>query len=262
MIYLHCISPFHPLIFLPLSLSSTPSLPLPPSLFHILSSVCSAGLSPLYFLCRAGDYSSTWDSGDSLVRLFIISDLFASTLPFALSVIYHTFMPHKAGVRLYKNLLKADVFGVWFANTFGPLCGIYVSVYCLSILREGILVSHLLLSLVVLYYLVVVDCKRQRVVALMVQFCFRSLVLLLRLTPLVTAPLTALYYYLLMSIVSSVGALINALHIPECWFPGKCDYCLNGHSLMHIAAFLTIAVGRNASLIDLAWLASRPSCSL
>jgi hypothetical protein len=194
------------------------------------------------------------------VRLFIVIDIFTSTVPFALSVIYHTFMPHIAGARLYRNLLKADVFGVWFTNTLGPVCGTYVSVYCLSIIRQGFLISYLFLSLVVLYYLVVVDCKRKRAVALTIQFCFRSLILLLRLTPFVTVPLMALYYYALMSIIASIGALINALHIPERWFPGKCDYFLNGHSLMHIAAFLTIAVGRNGSLTDLAWLSARPTC--
>ena len=195
------------------------------------------------------------------MRLFIIADLLTSTLPFALSVLYHTFMPHISGQHVYNRLLKTDVFGVWFAMTIGSLCGIYVTLYCLPKLLQLYLVVYMLLSLLVLYYLVIVDCKRKRVVALTVQFFFRSLVQLLRLVPAVTTvPLAAFKYYLVMNVISSVGALINALHIPERWFPGQCDYLVNGHSLMHVAAILSLAIGRYGLLLDIDWLVSDPTC--
>ena len=195
------------------------------------------------------------------MRLFIICDLLTTTLPFTLSVLYHTFMPHISGRHVYNRLLKTDVFGVWFATTFGSISGIYVTLYCFPKLLKTYLVIYLLLSLVVLYYLVIVDCKRKRVVGLTVQFLFRSLIQLLRLSPdVVTAPFTAFKYYAVMNVISSVGALINALHVPERWFPGKCDYLVNGHSLMHMAAILSLAVGRNGLIIDLDWLASNPVC--
>lgn len=194
------------------------------------------------------------------MRLFVIVDILITTLPFLFSIIYHTFMPHSGGKQLYQRLLKTDIFGVWFTTTFGSLSSIYVSLYCVPTIRQLYLLIYLLLSLIILYYLVVLDCKRQRVAAFTIQFCLRSLIHLIRLTPLVTAGTSAFYYYLLMNIFSSIGALINALHIPECWFPGKCDYMLNGHSLMHIIAFLSLAVGRQGTLIDFAWLNSNPSC--
>ena len=193
------------------------------------------------------------------MRLFVTLDVLSTTLPFALSVIYHTFMPHIYGAQLSKRLLKVDVFGVWFAATFGSLSGIYVSLYCFPSICRIYLMIYLLLSLVVLYYLVVVDCKKKRVIALSIQFFFRSFIQLIRLTPLVTVPVMAFYYYFLMYIVSSIGALINALHIPERWYPGKCDYILNGHSLMHVAAIVSIALGRHGLLTDFTWY-TNPTC--
>ena len=221
----------------------------------------TAGITLFFFLVHASDYSSIWQSSDDLVSLFIILDLLSSTLPFLFSVFYHTFMPHISGSTLYKRLLKLDIFGVWFATTFGSLCPMYITLYCMPTIRKMYILAYFLLSLIVLYYLIVLDCKRQRVVALTMQFSLRSLILLVRLTPLAITDISAFYYFVGMNIFSSIGAFINALHIPECWFPGKCDYLLNGHSLMHVMAFLSLAVGRHGSLIDLAWLSSNPSCS-
>ena len=194
------------------------------------------------------------------MRLIVLADMLTSTLPFALSILYHTFMPHTSGELVYNRLLKTDIFGVWIATTFGSLSAIYVTLFCFPTFLSVYLVIYLLLSLVVLYYLVVVDCKRKRVVALAVQFFFRSLVQLLRLSPLVTVPLSAFKFYFMMNVISSIGALINALHVPERWFPGRCDYVVNGHSLMHVAAMLSLVVGRNGLLIDLDWLVTGPTC--
>ena len=118
----------------------------------------------------------------------------------------------------------------------------------------------MILSFIVLYYLLVEDCKRKRVVALTVQFMFRVLVSLVRLTPYASTYPEAFKYYLMMDAISAMGALINALHIPEKWVPGKLDYVFNGHNLMHIAAFMTLAVGRQGFLLDMAWLNSGGVC--
>lgn len=230
------------------------------SLLCLLSLSLCIGLALVYFLNQSSDYSLFWYNGDELVKLFIIIDLFVSTVPFALSVMYHTFMPHTFGVRLYTLLLKIDIFGVWFVTTFGALCSFYVTLYCLPTLHIVCLSVYVPLSLVVLYYMVVNDCKMKRVIALTIQFLFRFFILLIRLTPLITVPLIAFQYYLIMNVISSIGALINVLRIPERWFPGRCDYILNGHSLMHIAAVLSLAVGRCGTLADLTWLTSKPIC--
>ncbi len=117
-----------------------------------------------------------------------------------------------------------------------------------------------LLSAYVLYYLMISDCKRKRVVGLTIQFLVRVFIHPLRLSPLSFSSSAAVKYYLLMDVVSSVGALINALHIPERWFPGKMDYIFNGHTLMHLAALFSIAIARQGFLRDMAWLNDVGSC--
>ena len=194
------------------------------------------------------------------MRLIISVDYLTSTLPFALSVVYHTFMPHEHGPELYRRLLKIDVFGVWFTTTFGSLSGTYVTLYCLPTVWTAYLAVYLPLSLVVFYYMVVMDSKMKRVVSLTALFSLCQFFQLIRLTTLTTVPLLAFQYYFVMNVLSGVGALINALHVPERWFPGKCDYLLNGHSLMHIVALLSMVVRRYGSLIDLEWLTSKPTC--
>ena len=109
-------------------------------------------------------------------------------------------------------------------------------------------------SCYVLYYLMVVDCKRKRVGALTAQFFVRMLIHVLRLSPLSSSSTAAVKFYLLMDVISAIGAVINALHVPERWFPGKLDYVLNGHTLMHVAAVLSLMVARQGFLCDMAWL--------
>jgi hypothetical protein len=40
--------------------------------------------------------------------------------------------------------------------------------------------------------------------------------------------------------VSLGGGVIGALHIPEKWFPGAVDRCLNSHNIMHVLVVLAV----------------------
>ncbi len=224
------------------------------------------GLSLLYFLLTSfRDYMAVWPDQDnhnySLITTFIWVDLVTCTLPFLLSIVYHTFMCHDSGERTYNRLLKVDVFGVWCACTFGTVSTIYTGLYCHSNVRHIYLLWYLLLSMVVVYYLLVFDCKRRRVVALTIQFFFRVLIHVVRLSPYAKTNPEAIKFLITTDAVSAFGALINALHVPERWAPGKVDYALNGHSLMHIAAFLCIAIGRQGFLLDMVWLGQHGVCA-
>lgn len=57
-----------------------------------------------------------------------------------------------------------------------------------------------------------------------------------------------------------IGSLISATRVPERWFPGKFDFILNSHNLMHVfvvfGAFHMLA----AAKADLLWLA-KDTCS-
>lgn len=219
------------------------------------------GLTLFYFVLTSRDYWWVWPHSNSVVTLFICIDCVCSILPFALSVLYHTFMCHHSGEKTYRQLLKSDVFGVWLTCTFGSISTLYTGLYCLPTLRQLYLLLYMFISSIVLYYLLVVDCKRQRVMALTVQFVFRVLVHFVPLSSLSTGTSGASKYLVMMDAISAVGAVINALHIPERWATGKLDYVCNGHTLMHMAAFLSVAVGRQGFLLNMAWLNHGATCT-
>ncbi len=188
------------------------------------------------------------------MSLLILNDFICSTFPFALSIIYHTFMPHISGEHVYKKLLKTDILGVWWVCTFGPLSSVYSGLFCAPKLMAFYLLLYSFVSAYVLFYLMVIDCKQKRTFALTVQFTLRVLVHPLRLSSLSHSSTSGVYYYMFMDAVSAAGALINAFHVPERWFPGKLDYVFNGHTIMHIAAILCVSIARYGFLSDMAWL--------
>lgn len=230
----------------------------------LLCSYISTVFAILYFLWATRDYVSVWPSLPSptstTVKLFILGDFVCSLLPFILSIVYHTFMPHQSGERSYKQLLKMDVFGVWWCCTLGPISNLYCSLYCTPGLMLAYFSLYMSFSVYTLYYLMVLDCKRKRVIALIFQFFVRILINPIRISPLsYTSPAAAKYYFS-TDITSAIGAVVNALHVPERWFPGKLDYFLNGHTLMHIAAFVSILTARYGFLHDMTWMNEVGSC--
>lgn len=229
--------------------------------FNIISH-CAAFI---YFVLAAFlDYPSVWPpSGDNgvVVRTFILLDLTCSLLPFLLSVTYHTFMPLWGSPSAYQRLLNLDVLGVWIVCTLGPLSYMYTGLYCSPGLQCVCVCCYLAVSLLVLYCLMLVASKRERVTALTVQLAVRFLLTHpFRLASVSPVSLQALKYYITVDAISAVGALINAHHIPERWLPGKLDYVCNGHTLMHVAAILTVAIGRRGFLLDMAWLNGERTC--
>lgn len=232
---------------------------------HLFTLAFASVLALLYFLVAARDYQAIWPTHASntstVVSALILGDFVCCILPFVVSILYHTFMPHHSGQRTYQQLLKLDVFGVWWCCTLGPISNFYTGLYCTSTLMLAYFTLYFSFSLYVLYYLMVVDCKRKRVVALTAQFFVRILIHPLRLSPLSGSSPAAVKYYLVMDAISAVGAVINAVHMPERWFPGKLDYVLNGHTLMHVAAVLSLMVARQGFLCDMSWLNQGASCS-
>lgn len=219
-----------------------------------------------YFLVATRDYVTIWPTQHSatsgLVSGFIVGDCVCSLLPFTLSILYHTFMPHHSGEKTYMQLLKLDVFGVWWCCTMGPVSSFFTGLYC----AQGLMVTYFTLytsfSVYVLYYLMVEDCKKKRTVALTIQFFIRILIHPLRLSSFSVSSSAAVKYYFAMDMVSAVGAVINALHVPERWFPGKLDYMLNGHTLMHVAALVSFIFARQGFLCDMMWLGSAGACPI
>lgn len=225
---------------------------------------CVIVFALVYFLAASRDYLTIWphqhSPTSSLVSAFIVGDFVCTLLPFALSIVYHTFMPHHSGEKTYMQLLKVDVFGVWWCCTLGPVSNIFTGLYCAHSLMAAYFCLYGSLSLYVLYYLMIEDCKRRRTAALTVHFFLRLLIYPMRLSSLSVASLASIKYYFMMDMVAAVGAVINALHVPERWFPGKLDYVLNGHTLMHVAGLIGVAVARQGFLCDMSWLNGAGEC--
>lgn len=222
-------------------------------------------LALAYFLFATRDYLTIWPSGEnpvtsSIVTTLILGDFICSLLPFVLSILYHTFMPHDSGEKTYMQLLKLDVFGVWWVCTLGPLSNFFTGLYCNWTVMTAYFTLYVSLSAYILYYLMVEDCKKNRTIALTIQFFVRVLIYPLRLSALSSSSSASVKYYLVMDFVSAAGAVINALHVPERWFPGKLDYVFNGHTLMHVAALVTVMLARQGFLCDMAWLNHMKGC--
>ena len=202
-----------------------------------------------------------WSSESlGIITCFIVLDYLSSCVPFIASVVYHLFMPHNSGRHTYNMLLMVDVCGVWFSCTVGALSLIYCSLQCIPWLRNCYLMLYAVVSLTCLVFLVTSTSAKARVVPLTIQFCVRVISHFIRLSPIGSGHPSAVNYHIIMDIFAAAGALINALHIPERWLPGKVDYIFNGHSLMHISAFVTLTFGRKGFLLDMLWLSTNNHC--
>ena len=221
-------------------------------------SSCSTALALCYFVIASlYDYGNIWSEGiPAIAKCFIVLDYTASCVPFIFSVLYHVFMPHSSGKGTYNLLLKMDVCGVWFSCSVGGISLIYCSLHCRPWLRNFYLLAYAVISWVCLLRLILSTSAKSRVMPLTVQFCFRTATHFVRLTPMGSGHPSAIPYYIIMDTIAGPGALINALHIPERWIPGKVDYIFNGHNLMHIAAFLSIVTCRQGFLLDMQWLST------
>lgn len=223
-----------------------------------------AALALCYFALTSWlDYSKVWFSeSPGIITFFIALDYLSSVVPFTASVVYHLFMPHISGMYTYKVLLMVDVCGVWFSCTFGAFSIIYCSLQCTAWLRNCYLMLYAVVSLACLFSLVMSKSAKDRVVPLTVQFCVRVISHFIRLSPIGSGHPSAVSYNIMMDIFAAAGALINALHIPERWIPGKVDYMFNGHTLMHISAFVTLIFGRKGFILDMLWLSTNNHCHL
>ena len=206
-------------------------------------------------------YASVWPAGPwCSTHALIIIDFVSSVMPFFLSVIYHIFMCHHGGPKVYAALLKMDVTGVWFVTTFGEVSIIYSSLYCTPWLHAAYMSWYLVLSVIVLWFFLSAKTKRGRTLVLSVQYIFRIIVLVLRISPVGVGSTESLWCYVTMEWLAVPGALINALHIPERWLPGKVDYFFNGHNLMHIVSILLVTIARKGFLADIQWISGSPVC--
>lgn len=95
--------------------------------------------------------------------ILAFSHIAGSVAPWLGSCVYHTFMSHQSGVKLYNQLLKWDVIGIWVTQSFGASTTIYTSLILYPrVLRYLFVLTYTLVAIKVLQQTLQANCVWQR----------------------------------------------------------------------------------------------------
>ncbi|XP_051824680.1 progestin and adipoQ receptor family member 4-like [Antechinus flavipes] len=180
----------------------------------------------------------------------------ACLAPPAGSVLYHLFMCHQGGSRVYTRLLALDMCGVWLANSLGALPMIHSTLTCWPRLRLVILLLYTLLSIKAGWHAVTARSNMARLQAFGWQAITRLLVFGIRALGVGSGAPGALPCYLRMDALALLGGLVNVARLPESWNPGAFDYWCNSHQIMHVLSVISILQLHAGVVPDLLWAAN------
>ncbi|XP_049776789.1 progestin and adipoQ receptor family member 4 isoform X3 [Schistocerca cancellata] len=140
--------------------------------------------------------------------------------------------------------------------THGALPAISASTYCLPRLCRYVIVCfYCVLSIWGLYKALTAWSPWERRLCFLLPFVMRQFLCLLRMSPIGGGDPATLIHVILQDLVSAIGGIIGALQIPEKWFPGAVDMCLNSHNIMHILVLTAVYSMHKSSISDLMWMA-------
>ncbi|XP_076854734.1 progestin and adipoQ receptor family member 4 [Brachyhypopomus gauderio] len=175
--------------------------------------------------------------------------------PTAGSLLYHVFMNHEGGVRIYDVLLSLDVFGVWLVNTLGALPIVHITLLCQPPPRRRVaMVAYLLLSCLGVRSALTARSSVHRLLSFALPALFRFFLFLLRWIGRGTGSPSSLSLYVTMESLAVLGGLVNVSRVPERFGPGRFDYWLNSHQIMHVIVVMSILYLHWGTLEDLVWL--------
>ncbi|XP_030631745.1 progestin and adipoQ receptor family member 4 [Chanos chanos] len=172
------------------------------------------------------------------------------------SVLYHLFMNHEGGASVYNTLLSLDMFGVCLVNTLGALPIVHITLLCYPSSRCAAMLAYLLLSLYGIHCAVTARSNVNRLRSFAWQALFRLFLFMLRWIGPGTGSPASLRLYLTMDSLALLGGLVNISRIPERFSPGRFDYWLNSHQIMHMLVILSILYLHWGMLEDLSWITS------
>lgn len=200
-----------------------------------------------------------WHSG-GFAYFLSLCHLLGALAPWCGSFLYHLFMNHTRGEALYQRLLQLDMLGIWVSQSIGAIPMVTATVYCAPApLRFLALAVYCLGSLLGLYKAMRAWSPWERRLCFAAPFCMRVLLAGARAARLGGGDPHAILHVVLQDAVSLGGGVIGALHIPEKWFPGSVDRCLNSHNIMHVLVVLAVYSMHQVTTLDLAWM-SRVDC--
>ncbi|XP_027695173.1 progestin and adipoQ receptor family member 4-like isoform X1 [Vombatus ursinus] len=179
----------------------------------------------------------------------------ACLAPLAGSVLYHLFMCHHGGSRVYTRLLALDMCGVWLANSLGALPMIHCTLACWPRLRLLALVAHAFLSTIAGWQALTARSTVARLRAFGWQATAHLLVFAVRGMGLGTGAPGSLPCYLRTEALALLGGLVNVARLPERWKPGAFDYWCNSHQIMHLLSVISILQLHAGVVLDLIWAA-------
>ncbi|XP_063542517.1 progestin and adipoQ receptor family member 4 [Cydia strobilella] len=198
--------------------------------------------------------------GGSGAWFLSLCHLLGALAPWCGSFLYHLFMNHARGEQLYHRLLQLDMLGIWVSQSIGAIPMVTATVHCAPApLRYSVLAVYSLGSLLGLYKAMRAWSPWERRLCFAAPFCMRVLLAGARAARLGGGCPHAILHVFLQDAVSLGGGVIGAMHIPEKWFPGAVDRCLNSHNIMHVLVVLAVYSMHQVTTLDLAWM-SRVDC--
>ncbi|XP_049776787.1 progestin and adipoQ receptor family member 4 [Schistocerca nitens] len=226
------------------------------SLFYLHNetiNILTHGAPILYIIVSWPDLIP-WNEVDSYFLSWC--HLLGAGCPWIGSFIYHLFMNLEHGEKIYYRLLQLDMLGIWISQSIGALPAISASTYCLPRLCRYVIVCfYCVLSIWGLYKALTAWSPWERRLCFLLPFVMRQFLCLLRMSPIGGGDPATLIHVILQDLVSAIGGIIGALQIPEKWFPGAVDMCLNSHNIMHILVLTAVYSMHKSSISDLMWMA-------
>lgn len=214
---------------------------------------------PVLFIASLIPWMLPWDKINT--PWLPVIHVAACLAPWVGSTFYHLFMCHQMGQIAYLLLLKLDLIGIWFTQTFGALVTICSAIHCFDYETKRItLTFYLFICIVCLYQAMTVSTVWGRRFAFTAPFSIRVFCLLLRLSPWGGGAPNTTYYVIMQDFLAILGGYIGAVNIPEKWFPGKVDLVFNSHHIMHVLVVAAVYQMHKAAELDLVWMSSGSAC--
>ncbi|XP_043260974.1 progestin and adipoQ receptor family member 4 [Colletes gigas] len=234
------------------------------SLFYIHNetvNIMTHGFAILYMLLTIPQLLP-WSAQDTFTGILSWCHLIGAVSPWIGSFVYHLFMNLNYDDVFYKKLLKLDMIGIWLCQSFGAIPMITSFVHCLpTTYWYCCIFIYCFLSIWGLLMAMHAYSPWERRLCFAPPFLMRMLVMTLRCFGIGGGSPDALHHIVLQDLIAVVGATIGALRIPEKWIPGKLDFILNSHNLMHVLVVLAVCSMHAATLLDLAWMSDPSTCN-
>lgn len=176
--------------------------------------------------------------------------------PWVGSFIYHLFMNLERNEKVYYRLLQVDMLGIWINQSFGALPMVTATTYCLPLpIRWFFTSAYVLMSIRGFYKAMTAWSPWERRLCFLFPFTIRMALLVIRSTSYGGGDPASYIHIVLEDLVSVIGAAIGAMHIPEKWYPGAVDLCLNSHNIMHVLVVCAVYSMHVSTVRDLHWMA-------